>query len=48
MEAEYQRKKKYENKQMRYDAKRLKDLETCEVLVFQFINLACIISITST
>ena len=33
MEADYQRNKKYEQKQIRDDDKRLKDLDTCEVLV---------------
>ena len=32
-EAEYQRREKYEQKQMRYDNERLKVLETCKFLV---------------
>ena len=47
MEAEDQRKNIYEQKQMRDDNKRLKGLETCEVLVFQFWHFTWITSITS-
>ena len=46
MEAEDQRNKKSEQKQMSYDDDRLEGLETCEVWFVQFWDLAWITSIT--
>ena len=47
MEAEDKRKNKYEQKQMRDDEKRLKELDNCEFLVRSvFLHLAWITPIT--
>ena len=47
MEAEDQRKNKYEQEQVRDDDESLRDIDNCEVLVFLVFHLAWITPITS-